>query len=116
MDESIENNEVKPQAPRYLHHVYNSSPLKHRLASEIESGARDRSSRSPNNSKDVVSTKDPVNAGDGEAKPAAKRQRLAENKRRARDRSRSPVNYKKDVSTKDPVNSGDDEAKPAAKW
>ena len=67
---SIENNEVEGQALRYLNRVHNSSPPKQRLTSENQSKAPDRS-RSPNNYKDV-STKDPVNSGDGEANPAAK--------------------------------------------
>ena len=73
MDDSIANNDVKPQALRYLHRVHKSMPLKQR--------SEDNESRTRHKSRSIgvdnVSMKDPVksntearDAAEG-AKPAA---------------------------------------------
>ena len=81
MDDSIDNNDGKPQALRYLHRVINSMPPKKQRLAENESRTQNESIRSQD---DNVSVKNPANvksntnteARDAEGvelKPAAKR-------------------------------------------
>jgi len=75
MDDSIENNDIEPQAMRYLHlhHIHNSTPPKQCLA-ENESNTQNKSRCSNDNVSMKGPIKSDIEARDNEdVKPAAKK-------------------------------------------